>query len=60
MLLGFLGTIPAFAHRLDEYLQATTVSLDKEHVGLELRLTPGAAVHAGHVPLFAIDYVRET
>ena len=36
----------AFAHRLDEYLQATTISLEKDHVVLQLRLTPGVAVAA--------------
>lgn len=35
---------PAFAHRLDEYLQATTISIEKDHVRAEIRLTPGIAV----------------
>jgi hypothetical protein len=34
---------PALAHRLDEYLQATTLSVDKAQVRAELRLTPGVA-----------------
>ena len=42
MLLS-VGT-PAFAHRLDEYLQATTISLEKDRVQAQIRLTPGAAV----------------
>lgn len=42
MLLS-LGT-PAFAHRLDEYLQATTISLEKDRVQAQIRLTPGVAV----------------
>ncbi|HUO10764.1 MAG TPA: HupE/UreJ family protein [Phycisphaerae bacterium] len=33
---------PAFGHRLDEYLQATTIGLEKDHVEVQLRLTPGA------------------
>lgn len=37
---------PAFAHRLDEYLQATTITLEKDRVVLQLRLTPGVAVAA--------------
>ena len=42
MLLS-IGT-PAFAHRLDEYLQATTISLEKDRVQAQIRLTPGVAV----------------
>jgi len=42
MLLS-VGT-PAFAHRLDEYLQATTISLEKDRVQAQIRLTPGVAV----------------
>jgi hypothetical protein len=32
------------AHRLDEYLQATTISLEKDRIHAQLRLTPGVAV----------------
>jgi hypothetical protein len=35
---------PADAHRLDEYLQATRLSVDIERVGLEIDLTPGVSV----------------
>jgi hypothetical protein len=35
---------PAFAHRTDEYLQATTVAVEKDHVALQLRLQPGIEV----------------
>jgi nickel/cobalt transporter (NicO) family protein len=35
---------PASAHRLDEYLQATRVSIDVDRVGLEIDLTPGVSV----------------
>jgi hypothetical protein len=35
-----------FAHRLNEYLQATTISLSRDKVFLELRLTPGTDVAA--------------
>ena len=35
---------PAYAHRLDEYLQATLISVGKDRVRVELRLTPGVAV----------------
>lgn len=34
----------AFAHRLNEYLEATTISLSRGKVFVELRLTPGVAV----------------
>jgi hypothetical protein len=33
-----------FAHRLDEYLQATIISVEEEHVELSMRLIPGVAV----------------
>ena len=35
---------PALAHRLDEYLQATLVSVEKTRVQAEITLTPGVAV----------------
>jgi hypothetical protein len=35
---------PAAAHRLDEYLQATRVSVETERVVVELDLTPGANI----------------
>ena len=38
-----LGT-PAFAHRLDEYLQATLISIEKDRVQAVMRLTPGVRV----------------
>jgi len=37
-------TRPAGAHRLDEYLQATTISLEKDRIQAQIRLTPGVAV----------------
>ena len=40
LLLGHLG----FAHRLDEYLQATLVSVEKTRALLEVRLMPGVAI----------------
>jgi hypothetical protein len=42
-LLLLAGT-STFAHRLDEYLQATTFSLEKDRVQALVRLTPGVAV----------------
>jgi hypothetical protein len=35
---------PAAAHRLDDYLQATRISLDLDRVNIEIDLTPGAAI----------------
>ena len=40
LLLGGVAS----AHRLDEYLQATIVSVDKNHVEASMRLIPGVAV----------------
>jgi hypothetical protein len=34
----------AFAHRLDEYLQAALISVEKDRVELSMRLVPGVAV----------------
>ena len=36
--------IAMFAHRLDEYLQATILSIDAGHVDVSMRLVPGVAV----------------
>jgi HupE / UreJ protein len=35
---------PAFAHRLDEYLEATMLSVERDHVEGSMRLVPGVAV----------------
>src|ERR1700719_4248787 len=35
---------PAAAHRLDEYLQATRLSIDIARVDVEIDLTPGVSV----------------
>src|SRR4051794_37533013 len=35
---------PCMAHRLDEYLQATKISVEQNQISVELRLTPGVAV----------------
>ncbi|MDB5328336.1 MAG: hypothetical protein JWM57_3905 [Phycisphaerales bacterium] len=42
LLLG--ADSPSFAHRLDEYLQATKVTIDRDRIGLDICLTPGVAV----------------
>ena len=50
LVLGGLAMVPgdAFAHRLDEYLQATLVTIEPEVLRLHINLTPGVAV-AGEV-----------
>jgi hypothetical protein len=45
--------IPASAHRVDEYLQATLISVEKGHLDAFMRLTPGIAVSS--VVLASID-----
>jgi hypothetical protein len=35
---------PGWAHRLDEYLQATMFSVARDHIDAQIRLTPGVAV----------------
>ena len=42
-ILPLIG-IPVFGHRLDEYLQATTISLENDSLHAQMRLTPGVAV----------------
>jgi hypothetical protein len=44
------------AHRLDEYLQATRLSIELERIGVEMNLTPGAAV--ADTVFAAIDHDR--
>jgi len=39
-----LAASRASAHRLDEYLQATLISVEKDRIQGEMRLTPGVAV----------------
>lgn len=44
ILLALTAALPAVAHRLDEYLQATIVSVTKHEVRAEMTLTPGSAI----------------
>ena len=39
-----LAGMPVFAHRLDEYLQGTLISIEKNRVSVQITLTPGVAV----------------
>jgi hypothetical protein len=43
-LLLLLGAAPARAHQLDEYVQAAMISVGKDVVRVELRMTPGVKV----------------
>lgn len=43
----------ASAHRLDEYLQATIISVDKDHIQASMRMIPGVAVSSSVIA--AID-----
>jgi hypothetical protein len=43
-VLTLSASTPAFAHRLDEYLQATMISIEKARVHAQIRLVPGVAV----------------
>lgn len=46
ILFLFLGMpiTPAFGHRLDKFLQATTISVESNQVILQLHLTPGVSI----------------
>jgi hypothetical protein len=53
----------AFAHRLDEYLQATILSVEKDHVEGSMRLIPGVAVSSmviGSIDTNADGIISET
>jgi hypothetical protein len=52
-----LVATPVHAHRLDEYLQATTIAVEKGRVEVEIRLAPGVAVYPA--VLAAIDSDRD-
>jgi len=56
LVLIAVGT-SSFAHRLDEYLQATTLSVGPDRVHAQIRLTPGVAVFP--VVLAGIDGDRD-
>jgi hypothetical protein len=47
----------ASAHRLDEYLQATMLSVEKDHLQLSMRLIPGIAVSSAVIA--SIDSNRD-
>ena len=43
-LLVLAAGVPARAHRLDEFLQASRLAIDPDRVSIELDLTPGIAI----------------
>ena len=53
--LLFSVATPAFAHRVDEYLQATTIAVEKDRVALQLRLAPGIEVFPRVLALIDTD-----
>ena len=55
--LLMLSGIPVSAHRLDEYLQATLISVDKDQIQAQIRLIPGVAIFP--VVLAGIDTDRD-
>jgi hypothetical protein len=48
--------LPASAHRLDEYLQATRIDLASNRVDLEIDLTPGVEVVNDVLPLMDVNH----
>jgi len=51
LLVSALAAAPAGAHRLDEYLQDTTIDVKQDRVSLQLRLTPGVQVLPTLLPI---------
>jgi hypothetical protein len=49
--------MPGFAHRLDEYLEAAMISIERDRVQISMRLVPGVAVLP--VVLASIDTNRD-
>jgi hypothetical protein len=50
-----LAAMPAFAHRLDEYLQGTIISVEKARVQVQMTLTPGVAIFPFLIPNIDTD-----
>ncbi len=56
LIVGLMGPASvAWAHPLDEYLQATYISIEPQHVAIELNLTPGLLVAPQVVPQIDTD-----
>jgi hypothetical protein len=57
LIASLTSAFTVFAHRLDEYLQATVVVIEPESVRLQINLTPGVAV--AEQVLALIDHDRD-
>jgi hypothetical protein len=44
VLILLLTSTPVGAHRLDEYLQATRVAIDRDRINVDIDLTPGISI----------------
>jgi hypothetical protein len=51
LVLAFATCLALQAHRLDEYLQATRIRVEKEQIDLAIDMTPGVAVAPELLPL---------
>jgi hypothetical protein len=51
----FLTPVPASAHRLDEYLQGTIISVEKNRLQAHMTLTPGVAIFPVLIPYIDAD-----
>ena len=66
LVCALLSATPASAHRIDEYLQATILSVEAGHVQASMRLIPGVlvapsiigAIDANHDGVFSQDEER--
>src|SRR5580698_4506523 len=54
--LFVLVAMPALAHRLDEYLQATIFSIEPGNIHVTMRLVPGVAVAPGVIASIDSDH----
>jgi hypothetical protein len=50
------GAAPATAHRVDEYLQATRVTIEVDRISLEIDLTPGVTIASRVLALIDTDH----
>ena len=57
LLCALLGAKTAFAHRIDEYLQATMLTVETGHIRASMRLIPGVLVASSIID--AIDSDRD-
>jgi hypothetical protein len=53
--LTMLASVPALAHRRDEYLQAARIAVEPSRIAIELDITPGMAMAPAVVALLDGD-----